>query len=144
MDYKKIIVYLIIILAAAGFWYKTERDEKNRAEAADKFTHVYAATSFLAELYRNEPERFIQARDSVYDVYNFNADSIEDFRTTFENREEDWNEVWISIRRVTDSLINHFKANPIGHPEKDPADTVNDSTISRLDAYLFITVWIND
>lgn len=131
MDYKKIIVYLIIILAAGGYWYKTDRDEKNRAEATDRFVHVYSAASVLAELYRNEPERFIQARDSLYNVYDFNADSIEAFRLTFENREEDWTEVWNSVRRVTDSLIDHFKANPIEHPDKDTADAVIDSTISK-------------
>jgi hypothetical protein len=131
LDYKKIIVYLIIILAAAGYWYKTERDEKNRAEATDKFTHVYAATAVFAELYRNEPERFMQARDSIYEVYSFDADSINAFRITFDNKEEEWTQVWISIRRITDSLVDYFRADPIEHPEIDTAGSIKDSAESK-------------
>ena len=130
MDYKKIILYLIIILAALGYWYKTGQDDKKQAELSDQFTSVYAATSVMAELYRNEPERFMQARDSIYEVYDFNADSIEAFKQSFEDREDEWTGIWIVIRNKTDSLIEYYKANPVEHPS-DSADTTADSITSR-------------
>lgn len=130
MDYKKIILYLIIILAALGYWYKTGHDEEKQAELSDQFVNVYAATSVMAELYRNEPERFMQARDSIYKVYDFDADSIESFKQTFEDREEEWTHIWTIIRSKTDSLIEYFKANPVEHPT-DSADTAADSITSR-------------
>ncbi len=130
MDYRKFFIYLVIILAVAGYWYKTDRDEKIRAEASLKFADVYAATTVIAELYRNEPERFTRARDSIYEVYRFNADSIRAFEKTFEDREEEWTSIWSTIRNKADSLIGYFQDNPIEHPS-DSADTAADSITSR-------------
>jgi hypothetical protein len=127
LDYKKLFIYLIIILAAAGYWYKSDRDEKKRAEASERFAEVYAAASVMAELYRSEPERFMTARDSIYELYNFNADSIEAFRQTFEKREDEWTQVWIVIKNKTDSLIEYFKANPVEHSVPDSIDMTVDS-----------------
>jgi hypothetical protein len=127
LDYKKIFIYLIIILAAAGYWYKSELDEKKRAKASELFAEVYASTSVMAELYRNEPERFMTARDSIYKAYSFNADSIEAFRQTFEDREDEWTQVWIVIKNKTDSLINYFKANPVERPVPDSIDMAADT-----------------
>ena len=130
MDYRKFFIYLIIILAAVGYWYKSDRDDKRQAEASLKFADVYAATTVMAELYRNEPKRFTQARDSIYEVYRFNADSIRAFEKRFEDREEEWTLIWITIRNKTDSLIGYFQDNPIEHPS-DSADAATDSITSR-------------
>jgi hypothetical protein len=132
LDYKKIILYLIIILAALGYWYKTELDEAARTERALTFASVYAGTSVIAELYRNEPDRFIQARDSIYETYNFNADSIDKFKQSFEGREGEWVDIWNIVRTKTDSLIEYFKASPIEN-SSDSTDNVMDSTISSDD-----------
>jgi len=121
LDYRKIILYLIIILAVLGYLYKSKQNEKNQAEKAERFAAVYAATSVMAELFRHEPERFMQARDSIYNAYNFDADSVEAFRQTFENREGEWNDIWLIVKIKTDSLIAHFRANPVIHD----TDTVN-------------------
>jgi len=130
LDYRKIIAYLIIILAVLGYLYKTKQGEKNRAERAEKFANVYSGTSLMAELYRNDEAKFIEARDSIYQVYNFNADSVEAFRNTFRDREEEWNEIWIMVDNKTDSLIAHFRANQIDRGS-DSANIRTDSTLSK-------------
>ena len=131
MDYRKIFIYLVIILAALGYWYKTNRNSQNKADAAEKFASVYAATSVMAELYRNELGRFIKARDSIFSEYNFNLDSIAAFKESFGDREEDWNPIWNTVKIKTDSLIEYFKNNPVEH-DLDPAMVNEDSTSSVL------------
>ena len=128
MDYRKIILYLILILAALGFWHKSRHDDKKQADKAERFASVYAGTSVMAELLRHDPQRFFRARDSICNVHNFNADSIEAFRLTFENREEEWNDIWLIIKIKTDSLIAHFRANPI----MTGNDTIPDMSDSAL------------
>jgi hypothetical protein len=127
LDYKKIFIYLIIIVAALGYWYKSGQDEKKRAERGLKFASVYSATAVMAELYRNEPDRFTRARDSIYTFFEFNADSIQDYKESFDGREEEWNRIWTVIRSKTDSLIDYFKANPVEH-QSDSTGEATDST----------------
>jgi len=122
LDYKKIIIYLIIILAASGYWLKNRLDKQYREDTATKFAHVYAGTAVMKELYRHDPESFYHARDSIYREYDFNADSIEKYRKSFEGREEEWTPIWIHIRHLTDSLVDYFKANPL---EPIPTDSSN-------------------
>ncbi|MCP4568250.1 MAG: hypothetical protein GY841_11795 [FCB group bacterium] len=124
MDYRKIIFYLIVILAIIGWRYKTGRDEAARLAALDHFGSVYAGTVVVAELYRNEPQRFYDARDSIYAFYETNADSIAAFQASFEDREEEWSQVWNDIKIKTDSLIAYFKENPVKH---DPPDSLEDA-----------------
>lgn len=127
MDYRKIIIYILIIVVAAGYWYKRKQDDKSRAEAYDRFASIYAATAVLAELYRNEPERLIRARDSLYECYGMAADSLEAFKRSLEGNEEEWSLIWAAVKRKTDSLIEYYTAHPIEHGA-DSAKTVKDST----------------
>ncbi len=130
MDYRKIILYLIIILAAFGYWYKLKHDEKKAADEVIKFADVYAATSVMADLYRNEPGKFMQARDSIFKVYDYNEDSVRAFKDIYEGKEEQWTLVWNVIRTKTDSLIAYFKTHPVEHTPDSLINTA-DSTSSK-------------
>ena len=131
MDFRKIIFYLLIILAALGYWHKSGRDKQARMAEYDRFASVYAGTSVMAELYRNEPERFFAARDSIYALYKVSADSLNAFKAGFENREEDWSEIWKIIKDKSDSLITYYKEHPVAHNLPDSTDLPDDSAISR-------------
>ena len=115
MDYKKIILYIVVLLAALGYWYKVSQDEKRGLEQSDRFAAVYAGTAVMAELHRNEPERFFQARDSIYKLYHVDNQWIEKFHRSHQDREEDWSLIWDAVKRKTDSLVEYFKLNPIEH-----------------------------
>lgn len=123
MDYRKIFLYLIIVLVAFWYWHSSEREEKARLAEFDRFVSVYAGTSVMAELYRNEPHRFYQSRDSIYAIYNYNADAVEQFESSFKDQEEEWVAVWEAIKLKTDSLIEYFNNNPVEHDPPDSSDT---------------------
>lgn len=88
---------------------------------AHTFVSVYSSLAVLAELYRNEPELFMQARDSVYAVYGYTDDSLENFRKALEGDEDKWPAIWSRARTVGDSLIEYYKENPVEHPKPDTA-----------------------
>lgn len=115
MDYRKIFLYFVIILIAAGWWYKGKRDEARYNDRIDRFVSAYAGTSVMSALFRNEPDRFYQARDSIFNQYQFTADSMEAFQETLEGEEEQWSQIWSRIKNKTDSLIEYYKVNPVEH-----------------------------
>ena len=88
----------------------------NREATDDRFASLYAGTAVVAELYRNEPERFVRARDSLYRLYDFTPQAVELLKQKWQGREEDWYPIWVAIKRKTDSLTQYFKAHPVGHP----------------------------
>ena len=112
MDYKKIAAYLVIILMALGYWYKTGLDEKRRQETYDRFAVVYASTTVLAEVYRTDSTKFFAARDSILTLYHVDSAWMDQFRQSLAGREEEWSGVWEIIKRKGDSLIAYFKAHP--------------------------------
>ncbi|MFH1699817.1 MAG: hypothetical protein ABIE07_04440 [Candidatus Zixiibacteriota bacterium] len=89
------------------------------------FAQVYAGTRVIGELYRNEPDRFFRARDSIYGTYSFNEDSVRLFQISLENDSEKWPEIWGRIRNIVDSLTTYFIENPVTHPTADSTDTPN-------------------
>ncbi|MDD4050630.1 MAG: hypothetical protein PHR28_01860 [candidate division Zixibacteria bacterium] len=119
MNYKKLAVYLLIVLVIFGIWYKNTRDTKRRLHEYARFANAYAGAAVVAELYRNEPDRFLRARDSVYKIYDFTAASIDQFQQSLKNREEDWSLVWDAVRLKTDSLAKYYVAHPVTHPIPD-------------------------
>jgi len=129
--YKKLIILVLIVVIGLGFWYGRRQSEKNRYRRYDSLAHVYAETSVMAELYRNEPQLFYAARDSLYRLYDFNPESIMALRNSLANREEDYSYVWQVIKRKTDSLVEYYKAHPIEHTLPDSLDTIEDSVTSR-------------
>lgn len=124
MDYRKIIIYIVIIAMAAGYWYWTGKKSEELARKSEVFANVYAGTRVVGELYRNEPERFFRARDSIYAEYNFNADSVRIFQQLLEGDSEKWPDIWGRIRNLVDSLTTYYIENPIEHPIADSTDTL--------------------
>ena len=112
MDYKKIAAYLVIILMALGYWYKTGLDEKRRQETYDRFAAVYASTTVLAEVYRTDSTKFFAARDSILTLYQVDSAWMDQFRQSLAGKEEEWSGVWEIIKRKSDSLIEYYKAHP--------------------------------
>ncbi len=121
MDYKKIAIYALIILAGFGYWYKTRLDDTRKAENEDRFASVYAATSFMAQVHRADSAGYFSARDSIYRVYDVDSSWINDFAQSMENKEDQWTAIWIMIKHKTDSLIEYYRANPALPPAVDSA-----------------------
>ncbi len=124
MNYKKLAVYLFLALVVLGFWYKNSRDTQRRLDEYNRFADAYAGTAVMAELYRNEPDRFLRARDSIYQMYGFSPASIEQFQTSMRDREEDWTLVWNAVRFKTDSLAKYYNTHPVQHTIPDSSGLV--------------------
>jgi hypothetical protein len=130
LGYRKIILYIVVLLVALGYWYKVARDEKRRLEQSDRFAAVYAGTAVMAELHRNEPDRFFRARDSIYRLYHVDYQWIGKFRRSHQDREEDWSVIWDAVKRKTDSLVEYFKLNPVKHDTTKVLETDSSVVIS--------------
>jgi hypothetical protein len=109
LNYKKIIVYLVIVIVAISLWLKSEMEESQRQEKVELFASVYAGTTVTAELYRNDPERFFIARDSIFAHHGVDSSWVSAFRQEFEGNEEIWTAAWDMIRIKVDSLVESFK-----------------------------------
>ncbi len=124
MDYKKLIIYLIVILMGVGVWFKRDRDEKRQLAVDERFAEVYAATTVMAELYRNEPERYFAARDSILTAHDVDSAWVFDFQSRYKDKEEKWTPIWARIQMITDSLIEYYKDHPVVHDSSAAADTM--------------------
>lgn len=124
MNYKKLAVYLLIVLVVFGAWFKKNRDAARRVEEYGRFAEAYAGTVVVAELYRNEPDRFVRARDSIYQLYEFTPASIAQFQESLRGREEDWRMVWDAVHAKTDSLVKYYLAHPVIHEIPDSLGAV--------------------
>lgn len=142
MNYKKLAVYLLIVLAVFGVWFKHNRDKARQMDEGSRFAEAYAGTVVMAELFRNEPERFVRARDSIYQAYGFTPASIAQFQESLRGREEDWRTVWDAVHAKTDSLVKYYLAHPVIHeipdslgavspPQPIPADSLAPDTAAR-------------
>lgn len=125
LNWKKIIIYIAIIVVAVGLYFKNERDVANLTAGFDKYGSFYAELSVAAELYRNEQDQFFAVRDSLFLKYKLNADSIDSFKKSLEGREEDWQKVWILAKNKTDSLVAYFKEHPVEHGGADTVLTLD-------------------
>ena len=133
MNFKKIIIYAVLILAAIGYWYMRKDSRKEKIALYDRFATLYAETSVLAELYRNEPDKYIEARDSIYHLYGLNAESAESLKASLERDDADWGYIWAAVNRKTDTLVRYYLTHPVTHAAPDSADTGRDrnDSVSR-------------
>jgi hypothetical protein len=134
LDYKKLILYFIIIVVAVGIWFRNGLIEKRRLSDAERFAEVYAGTAVMAELYRNEPKEFFAARDSILSVHGVDSSWVRHFQNKFEGHEERWIAVWSRINAITDSLIEYYKEHPVTHDTTGAADTTIQSSGARNDS----------
>jgi hypothetical protein len=123
LDYKKLILYLVVILVAVGIWFINDRNEKSRLAESERFAEIYAGTSVMAELYRTDPARFFSARDSILAAHGVDSAWVRRFKDKFEGHEEKWTGLWDRINIITDSLIKYFKEHPVIHDTTTAGDT---------------------
>jgi len=124
LDYKKLIIYLIVILVGAGIWFRNDRNKKRQAAEAERFAEVYAGTTVMAELFRNDAAKYFDARDSILATHDVDSAWVFEFKNRFAGDEEKWTGIWNRIEAITDSLIEYYKDHPVAH-DTSAADTTN-------------------
>jgi len=126
LDYRKIILYLLIVVVAGGLWLKSSSEKRSRQGQAELFSTVYAETVVMAELFRNEPDIFFLKRDSIFQVYGVDSAWLYDFRNEMETEEEKWSSIWNNVKIKVDSLTEFYKRHPIKGLD---ADSIKDDPL---------------
>ena len=110
LDYKKLVILALIILTGVGYRWISINRRQDRQRQADLFASVYAGTAVMAELYRKEPPRFLQARDSILSEYGIDSLWPADYQKKNLGREEEWSLIWETIQRKVDSLVQIYRS----------------------------------
>lgn len=120
MDYKKIIIYIVIILAGLGYWYGRKMYLSRNDAYYDRIAGLYAETAVMAEIHRLQPETFVWVRDSLYRHYQLTPDAYDSLQQELIGREEEWGKIWGKIKKKTDSLVKYYQDSL---PQPPPPDT---------------------
>lgn len=129
MDYKKTIVYLLVILAGFGLWYGYKFQQHKRLDTYERFADLYSRSTIMAQFYRRQPDQYRHVRDSLQQYYGFTDKSFADLKKLLQGREEDWTQIWSEINLKTDSLAKYYQAHPID--STNPTPIISDSTLVR-------------
>lgn len=126
MSFWRILIALVLIAAGVlGFFYIRDRAAAKKEAEYHRFAGAVAETSIAAELYRNHPDSFLVARDSILKGYAMTLEDIAAFRVRLEKNDLEWEKVWDLVDSINDSLvkIQFERLNTL-------KDTVSDSSIA--------------
>jgi len=103
---KRILPLLIIGLAVGGYYFwngwHAERQAVEERELALVTAQVWVATA----IYRNEPERYMQYRDSVLLASGVSRERVLDFLKNRESQPEDLFPFAQKVQKLVDSLAH--------------------------------------
>lgn len=121
-----IIVILLIPTVILGYLFIRDHLEAKKKEEFRKYARVIAEISVAAELYREDNEGFLAARDSILSDEGLTLDSLDAFRDRLQDDKREWVKIWDQVKEITDSLVDF-------HQERLKAlpDSSADSTAGR-------------
>jgi len=123
MNYLRILLAIVVIALGYGgyVWFMNKRAAEKEAVYM-KYAGVIAEVSIAAELYRDDNQAFLDARDSIFKMYKINADSFAAFRAELDGKPDEWVDVWNKVDSLTASMV-------AGRIEKP--DSTADSLLSQ-------------
>lgn len=124
--YRVIFVLALLSIVYFGGRYYFSSQEENRLREYKKYASLISEISLAVEIYRNEPDSFLIARDSIMNHYGLTIDSIDAFRARLSEDNKEWAKVWEIVQTVTDSLVDEN----ISRYNTDTVATVSDSSAS--------------
>ncbi len=122
------IVGAIVLITIIIFGYIFVRDKivEHKLDSYSQYAGVIAETSIAATLYRNSPDSFMVARDSILKKYDLTMENIDNFREKMQKKPDDWRIVFDMVAYLADSLIDIRTGRA-----KAPGSGVDSSTIER-------------
>ncbi len=123
MILRIVLTILIITLVVAGYYYFSDYQETKKSAEFVKFAGVVAETSIAAELYRNNSDSFLIARDAILNKYAVSINDLLMFKKRYRGDEFQWAEFWDKVVLVSDSLIAQQQIRL-----RQPIDSLPDST----------------
>ena len=98
------IVLLTIIVV--GYFMIRDAIVADRLDEYSQYAGVIAETSIAAQLYRNNSDSFLVARDSILEEYGLTLEDINAFREKMQDNQADWRIVFDMVAYLTDSLAD--------------------------------------
>ncbi|MEW5923297.1 MAG: hypothetical protein AB1746_04850 [Candidatus Zixiibacteriota bacterium] len=106
MSFWRILIVVVLIAAGVlGFFYIRDRRAAEKKAEYYRFAGAIAETSVAAELYRNHPDSFLIARDSILKGYALTLEDIAAFRARLDKDGLQWEKVWNLVDSINDSLV---------------------------------------
>ena len=106
MSFWRVLIALVVITAGVlGFFYIRDQEAAKKEAEYHRFAGAIAETSIAAELYRNHPDSFLVARDSILRDYAMTMEDIAAFRARLEKNDLEWEKVWDLVDSINDSLV---------------------------------------
>ena len=102
---KRITPFIIILAGWYGYNYYTIYQYDKVREEQNRYALITAQVWVASVKYRNEPDRYIEYRDSLLLTENLSADSIKLYIEQFKDRAEWLGPLANQIKEYIDSLI---------------------------------------
>ncbi len=94
---------VIIIVAYSYNYYNTAKTLKLQSDT-EKFSIITAQIWIASAQYRNDPERFIEYRDSLLEISDIKADEIKKYIDHYEKKSEEFYPFTTRVKKCVDSL----------------------------------------
>jgi hypothetical protein len=102
------IIGLVVLMAimVVGYFFIRDAIRANRLDEYSQYAGVIAETSIAAQLYRNNSDSFLVARDSILMQYDLTMEDVAAFREKMQDNQEDWRIVFDIVGYLADSLVD--------------------------------------
>ncbi len=117
------IVVLTIIVV--GYFMIRDAIVADRLDEYSQYAGVIAETSIAAQLYRNNSDSFLVARDSILREYGLTLEDVAAFREKLQDNQADWRIVFDMVAYLADSLVNIKMTQLKAVPDSGAEDSSN-------------------
>jgi len=102
---KRLAPFILLGVAWLGYHYGRAYVHEREAAEQDRMARLTARVWVATAIYRNEPDRYIQYRDSLLAVERISRDDLDTFLKRFENKPEEYLPFTLAVQAYVDSLV---------------------------------------
>jgi len=105
-----ISVLIVLVLLVSGYYFIRDKYRANLDAEYKNIALVIAESSVAAELYRNDSDSFLVARDSILKQHEMTLEELNSFKEKLKNRPKQWRIIWDYVSYYTDSVAEIHQA----------------------------------
>ena len=106
--FRRLVPFVLIAAAYFGYTYYTEQQQLRAEQKETLYASVTAHIWVASALYRQEPERFTEYRDSVLAAHDLTGEQLDEFVDRYNNTESDPGHFTGKVKRLVDSLVTAY------------------------------------
>jgi hypothetical protein len=104
-----VAVLIVLVLIIGGYYYFNEIYKSNLEKEYKKIALVIAETSVAAELYRNQSDSFLIARDSILAQQTLTIEELNAFKKKMTGQPKQWRIIFDYVSYYTDSVAGIYQ-----------------------------------